>query len=388
MQDKFSWRKASFILIIIYIVLSLWRIELFPPQVDIYYHLGVMQGFHLAGGIVTWDFWEFAPEGKPHFYPPLLHILMLLCYRLGLSKISIAIFFSFIIFPLYIITFWFVIDRLFNSRLAFFAVLTNLLSYNLFLGITNTIAATLALVILFWLFFSLERNKNVSLVILTSLLFYAHYAISTMGIGGLVFYVLFRKGKKIKPLLFIALGMILALPWILHFAFNFSYLLKTIYYDRDLPVNILLLLLSLLGIFYCFRFKGKYLFFVFLVFFALLGSFKHLYRFFNTQGAVGIVFTAAFFLERLFVTFSSQKTLHQLTWVLILFFASNLLSYSVGFDFNPFSLNKFVSDSVYWNLLVYPFTDPSVYNFRGVCFYRSYGEEFKEAIDIINTHTD
>jgi len=386
MKRKFSWDFASFVFILFYLVLAFWRSSVFPVHLDIYYHLGVMQGFDLAKGIVSWDFWEFAPLGRPHFYPPLLHILMLLLYKAGFSKIQIAFFSSFITFPLFVISFWFITKKIFNSRLAFFVVLMALVSYNLFIGLTNTLAATLAIVILFGLFYSLEKNKRIASIILTALLFYTHYAISVMGILSLAIYFILRRENIKEKFLLLSAGIVLALPWFIHFISNLGYLRQIIYYDLAVEINAILLILALPGIFFCLKSGKEHLFFIILILVALLGTLGHPYRFFSTQGAVGMILASAVVLEKLFSWFDSRKILHAVTLVFVFVFVFNLFSFSV--ILSPLNKKKFVQDSLIWNLSLYPFQARALHSFRDICFYRHYGDEFKKILDIVNNYTD
>jgi hypothetical protein len=56
-----------------------------PFFFDMYYHLAVAKGFERSGGIVLHNFWEYGPQGAPHFYPPLIHILMVAFLKLGID---------------------------------------------------------------------------------------------------------------------------------------------------------------------------------------------------------------------------------------------------------------------------------------------------------------
>src|SRR3989338_7051083 len=49
--------------------------DTYPRFLDSYYHLAVIQGFRQAGGIALHAFWESAPAGRPHLYPPLFHLV-------------------------------------------------------------------------------------------------------------------------------------------------------------------------------------------------------------------------------------------------------------------------------------------------------------------------
>jgi hypothetical protein len=386
-SDKFPWKPASIFLIAVYLVLAILRPGLFPLSLDIYYHLGVMQGFDLAGGIVIWDFWEFAPAGRPHFYPPLLHVLMLGLYKSGLSKPHVAIFFSFIIFPFFVISLWQVIRKIFRPRLAFFVVLVTLSSYNAFLGLSNTLAATLALIILLGLFYAIEKNKNLSVVILTALLFYSHYAISVMGLLGLGIYLFWRKDKFKEKIFLIFLGIVLAGSWLVHVFFNLGYLRQIIYFDRGVEINILLCLFAIPGIYLCFRQDKPCLFFIGLLFVAFLGTLRHPYRFFSTQPAVALIFASALALEKIFIWLDDKRWVRSFILAIAFIFLLDLFSFSLVLE--PRTKPRLVRDGLFWNLAVFPHQDPAVHSFRDVSLYQRYQEkEFATLVDILHRYSE
>jgi len=78
-----------------------------------------MRGMEMAGGYITNAYWEYAPVGRPHLYPPLLHLAMLLFYRLGLSAINIARLLEAAMIPLTFISLWFITRGLWNKRATF-----------------------------------------------------------------------------------------------------------------------------------------------------------------------------------------------------------------------------------------------------------------------------
>ena len=86
------WGYFSKIIILAYAVLQLLRLAIFPQFIDMYYHLQTAWGFIQAGGYSNWDFWEYAPFGRPHIYPPLFHILLALFMKLGFGVIFLAKF--------------------------------------------------------------------------------------------------------------------------------------------------------------------------------------------------------------------------------------------------------------------------------------------------------
>ena len=73
---------ALLLVILIATVVS-WR--MYPLFIDTYYHMGVIEGFSQAGGITTRAFWELAPGGRVHIYPPSLHVIGYFLTLVGMS---------------------------------------------------------------------------------------------------------------------------------------------------------------------------------------------------------------------------------------------------------------------------------------------------------------
>src|SRR3989338_1246111 len=103
---RVRWNEASWALIVLHTVLLLSWWPLLPLFVDIYYHLNVLQGFRDAGGVVLHAFWELAPAGRPHLYPPALHVGLLALDGLQLDPITLARLDSVVPYPLLLLPTW------------------------------------------------------------------------------------------------------------------------------------------------------------------------------------------------------------------------------------------------------------------------------------------
>ncbi len=214
---------ASISLIALATFLMIGRIKLFPLFVDIYYHLSVVRGFNLAGGVVLRDFWEFAPEGRPHLYPPLLHILMLFLHKCGMSFQSIGTLISFVMFPLSLVTSWFSMKKIFGREIAFFSLLmlTAPLNYMTSQSVFSTAALVLVLTPLLFYFF--EREMLLSSIAIMTACLYAHLSMPHITALAFLLYGLFsnRTRKVIRVLI---PSYLLYLPWAIHIALNFGFL--------------------------------------------------------------------------------------------------------------------------------------------------------------------
>ena len=145
-----SWDFYAGAIVALFAFFQLLYWPLSPRFLDIYYHLSVMEGFSQAGGYTIHAFWEFAPVGRPHLYPPLLHILMLALFQTGLSEITIGRIFECALYPLLLLTIWRVSRHFFGRQAAFFIVLLFSSVYSLYLSAVVLPAFTLSTVLALW----------------------------------------------------------------------------------------------------------------------------------------------------------------------------------------------------------------------------------------------
>lgn len=173
-----------------------------------YYHLLTAWGFIQAGGYSGWDFWQYAPAGRPHVYPPLFHIVLALLMKAGIDKIILAKIFSVIVPLAFLSTLWNFLRTKFSSCLAFFSLVAISSSLSFYASLTNHMPSTIALtfgIIAIWKF--MDKKIIPSLVMLT-LCFYTHIGASYFIMFTIIIYALFDR-EYLRPALIIALGAIM-----------------------------------------------------------------------------------------------------------------------------------------------------------------------------------
>jgi len=295
------WSLGAFGLIAIFTILLIIKWKSFPIFLDLYYHATCMMGFEKAGGISLYDFWEYAPVGRPHLYPPLLHILMLGFYKIGLSSLSIMRLISISIYPLVLITIWWVLERLYSRSVAFFTVAIATIPYTFFLSTVNAVPASLALMIIILLFYAVEKGKILSSILLLGLSFYAHGALPWVAIPVTVLYGLVSK-KNLKFIFIIVLGgMILGSPWLIHMLQNKEYFLlaptkENLYFEGNLLVYIFAGVGGLIAL----KRKGRYYFPIILLAAMAPIAITYKYRFLCGQGLLPVIFLAGIALDRFY----------------------------------------------------------------------------------------
>jgi hypothetical protein len=186
----------------------------FPVFVDIYYHLSIMEMFDQAGGIVTHDFLQFAPEGRSHLYPPLLHILMMMAHKAGASSEHIGAFVSAGAYPLILMSIWYVLREMISRKAACLAILFMLSSWSFFYTTAIVSAAGLATILALWAYLLVYRGRWLSASIVLALCIYSHLSyphlisVSLVLIAGVC--PLYRKNVAKT----IVLAYALASPWL------------------------------------------------------------------------------------------------------------------------------------------------------------------------------
>ena len=270
----------------------------FPLFLDCYYHLSVVRGFHDAGGWVGTAFWEYAPFGRPHLYPPLIHILELSVYKLGYELISVARLFDFLIYPIFLFGTWFVIRRTFSASLAFFNLFLIFSSYSLYLSIINNIPFSLAFLFGFFTFYFFEQRRLLSAFLSLTFAFYSHSLVPWLFILALFLYVFFdRQGMKF--LLKIVFCAFLAASPLLYHQLKFISFVRFVkvpdfYFAQVSP---LLCILALMGLWLAFQKKGRYRFMIALTLSLIFLFVTHRHRLFSGQGLIPLCFFGAIVLD-------------------------------------------------------------------------------------------
>ncbi|MFQ6121255.1 MAG: hypothetical protein ACE5KE_15370, partial [Methanosarcinales archaeon] len=257
--DIFDYAALAIIFSISLLAFLKWK---FPTFTHIYYHLSVMRGFDMANGIVLHDFWEFAPVGRPHIYPPFIHVIMLLFYRLGLDILTIGRIISFSMFPLSLITVWFFMREIFETKSAFYSVLLLSIPFQWFWSQTTANAVALVLVLTPLLFYFIEKKKKIVSVVLMTFSLYSHLGMPHIVTIALILYGFHRREKRNMIFTILGVSYLLYLPWGLHVLKNLDVINPGIRYfshvDYYVEIHIILLLLALFGIYICYKNKEEY----------------------------------------------------------------------------------------------------------------------------------
>lgn len=202
-------------------VLQVARWRILPQFMDIYYHLLTGWGFLKAGGWSSWDFWQYAPVGRPHIYPPFFHLVIALLLKIGLSPVVLAKSFETLAPILFLVVLRRFIAKNYTSRLAFFALLAAVSSFSFYMNLINHIPAALAMIFCLFCLQQLLRGKWLAAGLLLALSFYTHIGISWFfAIAIMLWGSLFNRQDKRLCFKLIILALILASPFLLYQLFR------------------------------------------------------------------------------------------------------------------------------------------------------------------------
>ncbi len=353
---------------------------LLPRFLDIYYHLSVMQGFTDAGGFVTRAFWEFAPEGRPHLYPPLLHVWMWMFHSLGLSPITIGRLVDGLSFPVLLGVWYFVTSRLAGPRAAFWALIFFSSAYSVMLASVTLSAFNLAFVLGLLALLEGERGRALRGALLLALCFYTHTLAAFLFLFAMVLNAILAPEKRTDYLRAAAGGVLLALP-ILAYQFNFREYFGFVKAKEnrrlELDLAVYLLLLPALEFFRTKLRKepaARWALSLWLGMAPLLIT--HQIRFVSGHGLAGAAFLAALLLDR------NAERVGKAIWGLLLF----VLFLAPHFDWNLVTHKK----NVVWadrTLTRHLWSRPGQ-DFRSNAFTIYFPKPYEEIASVIREHSD
>ncbi len=301
MSSRNPWSLAAALILLAAAILTASHWPVFPYFLDSYYHLAVIRGFQQAGGPVLHAFWEAAPQGRPHLYPPLFHLISFHGTLAGVPFIQLARFWTWASFPLLLAVTWAVLIRVSSPRLACLALITLATPYSFFLGTINHAPATLALVAGLGMMLALHRKRWLAGGLFLAAAFWLHAGLPwLLALSVLLFGGVDREYRK-SCLNILAVALIAAGPWLLHLWNHHSmFQLQPRGEERMLEAPVPLLLLGLWGWVVAWRRKGmlRYLAVMAAAFLAMaLAGYRS--RFLATQGLFPWLLLAAVALDGL-----------------------------------------------------------------------------------------
>ena len=339
-------------------VLQITRWPITPQFLDIYYHLQVAWGFIQTGGYSSWDFWEYAPFGRPHIYPPLFHILLAWLMKLGIGVIYLAKFFESAAPVIFLLILWNFIRKNYGEKLGFFVVVAFGSSFIFSVSLANHIPSSLALIFGFLSFGEFFKNRLLRAVILLALCFYTHISVSWFFALSYIFYAIMDKDSRINSLRVAFYSLLVALPILIPEFLN----VRSIHLaGHNLPEEFYLqikpfdYILAGWGLFLAAKMISRYKFFISL----FLGSFIFLpypHRFLSAEGYIPVILFSALTMQFIWQKLKEKmfRVKKLIIGVLIAFilFISPTLFLSKSADCNKINYKVDWVDSTFSGLLL------------------------------------
>jgi len=377
------WDAYSLSLIILFSVLVLLNFFEFPLSLDIYYHLGVAQEFNHAGGFSAVNYSEFAPMGRVQLYPPLFQILTAFILKTGLSPIVTAKLLNFLIYPVFLFVFWFLLKRLLGDKQSFFSLFLLSLPYSLFISCVDNIPATMAIMLVLGSLLMIENKRTLSSSVLLGLAFYAHFAFGCFGLVTILVYGFLKKERLKRILTALSGALIIASVFIIHVVKNAS--LLTMGSQRDpLEIPWLIYLLFIISMIIILKNKiyDKYLFWITYALLSFVIFFTYPFRFFSGQGIIPFVVLGSISLSKGYDLFeNSVKNLfpHKAMKIFIFFIIFNFLWPLLAVDVYITKKNYHVlGDSTFRQLT--RTIDDQPFRLHDVSLYSRFANELSEII--------
>jgi len=327
---------ASIAIIVAHFILLFSKRNMLPFGFDTPYHLLMGKMYADFDRVVLWDYYEFAPVGRPQLYPPFEHVLIWWIHDgLGLNYVVIGRLIAVVQYPLTLFLSWLIIRLLFDDVTA--ASFLGLLSADgSFWSWQLTVAPTAMILALYmpFLYFFLKKRRYIATALLTIFL-YSHlgmpYTIMlSLAISAVLMYKLDH--SYLKEAAFVTcLSLILFFPWAFHILNNLDALRANLARGKFqilgfLSMSIPTLLLLPLGIYACFKEKLKGRLFIgsFLGFFSILFTYGS--RYFLHAPLVNSVIAALGY-KRIIGRTNNRKLI--LTVTLVFLTVNSLFSFSL-----------------------------------------------------------
>lgn len=216
---RFERADAAALGLIAVLTLLLWfsRGLVVPVPPDGYYHLTVAQKLLERGAVPLWADWEFAPFGRPHLYPPGLHLLIAGAARmLGGDALDGFRAVQALILPAALFCTWYAARWLFGAGRGLAALLVLgwdvAFMYSGLLCLPAALATGLCMLLPVLL---LNRRWYIAALV-GAAAFYLHLGVPALFCLGLLMFGLLRRCYLSDVLACFAVTAALIAPWYLH----------------------------------------------------------------------------------------------------------------------------------------------------------------------------
>ncbi|MFQ6050139.1 MAG: hypothetical protein ACE5K4_00420 [Candidatus Hydrothermarchaeota archaeon] len=247
-----KYEVIAFSIILIHLILLVLNFDALPnDQKDWTYHQMVARMFTDHQSLL-WDYYEFAPVGRPHLYPPLLHTIFASSHLLGLEFLTIQRLYGIIMYITSFFIIWFVSKDFFDDKIALLSVLFLSMPENYFWWQLSIAPTSLIFGIYPLIFWSFIKSERIAILLLTISL-WTHLAAPWTAILGLLIFSLIKREYLKRFFKVLSISLFLFLPWGLHVISNFNWIHGRIHALRDINLDLIIALFGIIGIYSLFK---------------------------------------------------------------------------------------------------------------------------------------
>ena len=245
-----------------------------------------------AGGPIAYEWRELAPVGRPHLYPPLLHLLIAALLKAGCHPGTAMRLISVLSVPALLLSLFLVMRRLLGRDVALASLWMAMIPWSFHLQGASALAATLGMIELLWLMEAMERRRIVAAGLLLGLLGYTHLGLPWIACVMLALIAWWRPTLRAIAIRSVW-GAGLWLPWLWHLVQHRASLQPFARYENVMVVIVPgLYLMAAVGFWRCWWQKERWLWLIacWAGFLLLAPQFR--YRWLSGEGLLPIVLFA------------------------------------------------------------------------------------------------
>ena len=217
---KHPFDKLSLCFIgVIFLVLAVNKERLidFSDPSDQFYHMAAAKQILEKRTIPIWDDWEFAPMGRPHLYPPVLHLLI--AFFAGEPDQIIAGFSSIqmLLYPLALLAYWMLYRKFLSPAHAYLSLIFLSMEFMFGMGCLMGLPASIVNVLWPFILLAIINKRTYVAMLLLAVAFYTHTGMPVLICLCLLIFGLWKREHFLRILAVIIGALILSMPWTLRY---------------------------------------------------------------------------------------------------------------------------------------------------------------------------